>query len=567
MQMRRYFQEGTGPVAYAPPEDEDEDQDQDENDTSDPGSDASIQQQIQGGAASPASIPEGPPGNYLSGPGEEDAPSDALVPGMVGVRADDLAPPTAPPTAPAAPQQPSEYQTALKALGKLYDQYPQRKAPNWMERVAAGVLGGAAGWSNAARRAAPIDIAKTTEGILHPGYESKLQEWQSRVVPAQQAVELAGQQAAAGWKGQQIQNETQLKSAQTQMNLDRAKMYNSMAENRGRFRVDTKTGQVFDTTTGTFVQKPETIDDILKRLPPDLPRDQALNYALTVTSGGKYTAPRVAATPRPPAANASLLAIRATGATTGNPQVDAMPPEAAKRAIEISKPRDPLTDVLAQDRLNDARDKRNTDLDQWKVTKEAETKRNFEQQIQAAQNTTNKGPNYNAEAEINNVRNNARTALQDIQDRYARTIRQRGGSANDLNVIVRPDNSVGYEPRVPAPPAIAPVAVPPRAPGPGFSTSRPSHNRYLRCAHSTGPPAAGNPGGVSVTLPNGKVKAFPNQQALEAISGRSRFRPYPTKGNGESDLANYDPGSALLGPPDQFPAPVDANARRAPSGT
>ncbi len=453
MQMRRYFQEGTGPVAYAPPEDEDEDQDPDENDTTDPGSDASIQQQIQGGAASPASIPEGPPGNYLSGPGEEDAPSDALVPGMVGVRAGDLSKPPVPPPAPAAPQQPSEYQTALKALGKIYDQYPQRKAPNWMERVAAGVLGGAAGWSNAARRAAPIDIGKTTEGILHPGYESKLQEWQSRVVPAQQAVELAGQQAAAGWKGQQIQSETQLKTAQTQMNLDRAKMYNSMAENRGRFRVDTKTGQVFDTTTGTFVQHPQTIDDILKTLPPDVPRDQAINYALSVASGGKYTAPKPVATTRNVSEWQSYL-----DANGG----DSRKALAAKQKDEIARARqsrDPMADVARQD-LIDRRaqadldaigtstlNMRNKILDQHNRELSALT---------SGQRVLPQGASVDSEAA--RLTKEAADQLQRVQDQYAARGRARGVQVDDFDVVPNPDGSISYHPRNAAPaPATNPV--------------------------------------------------------------------------------------------------------------
>lgn len=520
--MATYFQDPSQLAAYGGNADEDE-EDLDYGDSDDPASDAAIIQQSQqggpqaGGFAQPA-IPEGPPGNYLSGPDDSDRTltPDSMVPGMVGVNFRDLAAP-APPEPPAA-LPPSEYQKAIAARQALQGSYPVKKAPNWMERVAAGALGGAAGWSNAARRAAPIDIGKTTEGVLYPGYDSKLAAWQSKVIPADQTIQLAGEQAAAGWKGQQIQSETQLKAAQTQMNLDRAKMYDSIANNRGRFKVDTKTGQIFDTTTGTFVQHPQTIDDILKTLPPDVPRDQALNYALSVSSGGRYTAPRVAATPRPPAANASLLAIRATGGTTGNPQVDAMAPEAAKRAIEISKPRDPLTDTLAQARLDDARDKRNTDLDQWKVTKEAETKRNFEQQIQAAQNTTNKGPNYNVEAEINNIRNNAKTALQDIQDRYARTIRQRGGSADDFNVTVRSDNSIGYEPRGTTPPPVAAPAPQARVLDQVTARQTPS---VAPQRTPVGPPAVGNQGGISVTLPNGKVKVFPNQQALEAFAAEA----------------------------------------------
>lgn len=114
---------------------------------------------------------------------------------------------------------------AIKNYGKILDQYPQRKAPNWLERVAAGAMGAAAGYSNAAKRAAPIDIQKTTEGILYPGYDGKLAAWQSRVVPAQQAVQLSGEQVAAQRAAELNTANVGLKAAQTQMNLDRGSFY------------------------------------------------------------------------------------------------------------------------------------------------------------------------------------------------------------------------------------------------------------------------------------------------------------------------------------------------------
>lgn len=94
--------------------------------------------------------------------------------------------------------------------------YPVRPAPKWWEKLAAAGVGGLAGWSNAASRTRnPIDIAKSTEAILYPGYDSKLAQWQSRVMPAQQMVE-------AQLKQEQIGAQAEYRKAQAQERLARA---------------------------------------------------------------------------------------------------------------------------------------------------------------------------------------------------------------------------------------------------------------------------------------------------------------------------------------------------------
>lgn len=238
----RYLAEGQEAYAGAPVDEDDEH----EEGPADPGTDPWSNQQLDD---------EGNPvgtAQYAGGP--------RMVPGMVGVTPDMLQEPLPPeqsatppsssvPNAPPAPWWKDLASKALnhpgsnvpvtgtgevptmaeaaKSYEKVLNQYPQRQAPNWIERVAAGALGAAAGYSNAARRAAPIDIGKVTEGVLYPGYEGKLAAWQSRVVPAQQQMEIAGQQAAAGWKGQQINSEMALKQAQAEMNIKRGNFYDN----------------------------------------------------------------------------------------------------------------------------------------------------------------------------------------------------------------------------------------------------------------------------------------------------------------------------------------------------
>ena len=88
---------------------------------------------------------------------------------------------------------------------------------------ARGQFGGiAAGWSNAASRTRnPINIAAAQENILHPGYQDKLAQWQSRVMGPQAKLDLALQQMKAQEAQEQIaaQAEERMAHAQQRENL------------------------------------------------------------------------------------------------------------------------------------------------------------------------------------------------------------------------------------------------------------------------------------------------------------------------------------------------------------
>lgn len=108
---------------------------------------------------------------------------------------------------------PSAQDKAISGYEQALGDYPEKKAPIWLQRIAAGAAGGLAGWSNAAGRARPIDTGKLTESIEHPGYESKLEAWRSRVAPAQMQVELEGQRAAAQQKSAETSADIAYKQA------------------------------------------------------------------------------------------------------------------------------------------------------------------------------------------------------------------------------------------------------------------------------------------------------------------------------------------------------------------
>jgi hypothetical protein len=109
------------------------------------------------------------------------------------------------PASPGIPQGPNYEQ-----LSKVYGQMPVMKPTKWWERLAAGALGAGAGWSNAASRTRnPIDIGAMSQAVLHPGYQQRLAEWQSRVAPVEAQAKIASEQQGAFWKNQQAQAQAQ----------------------------------------------------------------------------------------------------------------------------------------------------------------------------------------------------------------------------------------------------------------------------------------------------------------------------------------------------------------------
>lgn len=94
-----------------------------------------------------------------------------------------------------------DYDVLRQALGNA----PRETAPKWWQRGLGAVAGFGAGWSNAAGRSRhPIDIGEMRENVLHPGYQQKLQEWQSRVAPLQQIAALDRGQSDQERKDRQL---------------------------------------------------------------------------------------------------------------------------------------------------------------------------------------------------------------------------------------------------------------------------------------------------------------------------------------------------------------------------
>lgn len=331
---------------------------------------------------------------------------------------------------------------ALETARQIAADQPIRPAPKWWERGLAGTVGAAAGYSNAARRAAPIDIKSATEPILYPGYDGKLASWQSRMNAANEQVQNLGQQVGAQYAREKIQSEAQLKAAQAAAAMAHGQYWVSRSEQeRTQWKIDPKTGELYNTISGQVAARPPTAQDRMQTAlallttakDPDA-QSKAAYYALN----GKLPTPAAAKVPTEATA---ALAIRATGGISGNPQIDALTPAAAKQAIEIGKDRDPLADVARQDLMDRRKQAAAAAVDQKKIADEGKIQSELNQGIRSINANTVLTSDQRAAA-IGELNRKAVPALQNIQDAYARAVRGAGGTADDYVVSLGPDGNL-----------------------------------------------------------------------------------------------------------------------------
>lgn len=317
------------------------------------------------------------------------------------------------------------YEGALKTLAQESADRPVMTAPKWYQKLGAAALGAASGYSNAAGRARPINISDATENILHPGYKTKLEEWQSRVVPAQQQADILGQQVKAERESNLAQSQERLRAAQALQAMQHGAYWQSRSEQeRNQWKIDPKTGNLYNTIDGRVVNKAPTAKDRYETaIALGATKDEAKQYALA----GKITT----TAPHAPAITAAALAMRANGAITGNPQIDAMDPKAALKAIDDAKDRDPMADLYRQTMLDQ---KKQADLDaigNWKADRERQIIHDRNQALKA-----DAYGNLPSEDAIQRINDAARVQLQQVQDQFAGKARARGLNPDDYDVSI-----------------------------------------------------------------------------------------------------------------------------------
>ena len=149
------------------------------------------------------------------------------------------------------------YSSDLDAYKAMIAKQPVETQPKWWQRALGAAAGFGAGYSNAASRTKhPIDVDEMEQNILHPGYQSKLAEWQSRVAPLKEAADIEAQRQGAAMKAEQMGSTTALQGAQA----DRARALAQMADRRyqGQWKTDPRNGDLVNNVTAERIPAPDT---------------------------------------------------------------------------------------------------------------------------------------------------------------------------------------------------------------------------------------------------------------------------------------------------------------------
>jgi hypothetical protein len=355
-----------------------------------------------------------------------------------------IAPPGTPPSVPAPAPYVGRTGPALEKLRAQIEGQPKLDPPKWWQSLAAGAAGFGAGWSNAAGRSRhPIDVDQMREDILHPGYREKMADWQSRVKPLEQQVKLA-EAADAGERADRLQ------AAQQGYYSARANEANAKALKAAR---DDKPGKP------TEEQKYETALSITKD------PVQATRYAFG------WGAPSAEKEPAHHNLTPDEILLAPPGTYT---------PEQVKKANEILDKMhrggganvDPLLEERRRQLIDEGNAKAFDTIENTKRTAESgllnRRKADIDKLIKGANENSRSAtdPVYSSEADlmsnpalaaqVAHINQNYAGQYQQVLDGYARSIRNRHGSAE--NWQVDPKTFATSKVEAPAGPAASPAA-------------------------------------------------------------------------------------------------------------
>ncbi len=456
---------------------------------------------------------------------------------------------------------PNSTTPGLDRLSDIIGQRPILGKPKWWQQLAAGVAGGAAGWTNADGRHHPqIDIGAMTDNLLHPGYQEKLEQWKSRVTPAQTLAEIEARKIKMAQEEQKARSEAAYKRSQVEYNEAGADFRRGLGRMPAQVEVTpamseasgiavgkmipaATANRIMDTIAGKYAKKEDTIVVSDPDMAKILHVQQGARVPITTYNTGLTGQTRGDNTP----ATITLLGIRASGATTGSPKIDAMTPKQAGDAIELAKDRAPVDPFIAQDRRDKAEERTRKDLEGVGASKDAQERAilnnrridlnallsrfhaNSEEDLAGYTNgTPNFAGGYEAMKKLNRL---YAPQLQAVHDEYVSRARSRDEQVPDMNV--NPD-SLAYTLRVPSRPA-APAAQPVK-PKPAPQSAGPQPLPFDRKPAPVPPAAAATPspqgavgGPIHLTLPNGKRKTFPDEKSANAFAAAAGLTMAPHK--------------------------------------
>jgi hypothetical protein len=200
----------------------------------------------------------------------------------------------------ANPNEAYEVQQANKArsaLAEAKSHVPVPAQPKWWQRVGAGLAGAAAGYMNATGRTRPVDASPAVEGIMGGGkYQHDLAQYRANVAGAQAQSDAATATEGQWWKNRQLASQEELHEAQAEQAQEHGAYWRHRAEmEQNQWKVDPKTGSLFNTVTGEVHQRAASVADRIKDL-------QSAGYtpeeAKIVASGGHLAAEKPVAPPK-----------------------------------------------------------------------------------------------------------------------------------------------------------------------------------------------------------------------------------------------------------------------------
>lgn len=355
------------------------------------------------------------------------------------------------------------YSGALNRLEAEVRNQPTMSTPKWWERALASGLGAVAGYSNAASRTRnPIDISKATENIEHPGYAQQLESWRSRIAPLQAEVGIEGQKVGAEQASRKLASEEQLKAAQAEAAMQHGAYWLSRSEQeRNQWKMDPKTGILFNTITGKKVepsQSPKDRYDIAIAL--HATPAEAVEYSLT----GKITPGRTK--------NEWQLYLDANNQDSAK-ALKQYQDDKIRVAKASRRPTAGLSDLATEMKKASLEKLRNDELDKIPEKKLADERSIMDKHRQELAQTFGANNNFNGKSGVEAMKTpdglraidaiNAKYAsqLQNVEDTFASSAARHLNSSDIAHFDVRANpttHKIEYAPRVPAPVG-APVAV------------------------------------------------------------------------------------------------------------
>jgi hypothetical protein len=195
---------------------------------------------------------------------------------------------------PPSPAPPPDSQPPNVGFSNYIDTLQQRptfKSAPWYRQLPAAVLGGLAGWSNAASRTRrPIDTANAQGEILHPGFQEQMRAYDSQLAKGQPIVAAQSAQQLNWLHLQQEQAQDRLRQSEAQRAQAQSKWY--MDRSGTKWHLNPKTGNIFS-DNGEVQQMPQNKDEYYAHLVNDMgfnPRDaQEIAYTGKLTPQPRQT--------------------------------------------------------------------------------------------------------------------------------------------------------------------------------------------------------------------------------------------------------------------------------------